>query len=460
MKEIRIPSPFLNRATDKDEVTKVFNLIEQKTNKVIMPYFGNNNITSHTYLNVLSHTYLLSPSARACAKWLVRNAIGGEGGDVCFVNKRKAGKKTKKKAKPLKGANLRSVEEWWEGLGFSYTDFAKYTCELERNNYIPSGDHYLRIRMVNVKGKWKGVFKVENYLKTAVTGVENLSQQKYIATTEHEWRLCGKSLKVEFTKESEIGKPFNWQKKGKDIYETIVHVKNSKDSASYYGNSELIDQVNNMYAEFQKGNQLAKSEQSAMNARYLLESVEEIVEIPRCQPNICNTCKGKGCGSDMINDREDVADSLRSLTTVEGESPADIALNFVRNKESFSKLLKFDVERDSQWLKISSDYLTESIHASFNIPPELTKRKTVSGGLNETSHLIMLIDTNNDVVKPTRKRWHNYWNFVINELAILTKRVDLQNVGIEFEDSVKPVIKQIKKIKGNAKNTNNTNRNN
>ena len=58
-------------------------------------------------------------------------------------------------------------DNWLEGLGINFTDFAQLTCELEKNNFIPSGNHYLRIRLAEMNGEWSCIFKVESYLTTA-----------------------------------------------------------------------------------------------------------------------------------------------------------------------------------------------------------------------------------------------------------------------------------------------------
>lgn len=443
MKHILLKNPLPERMKDPAKVQKFFKTFGNG-DRVIMPAYGDNIRTAHHCLKLLDELFNTSPSAIACRKWILNMGIGGETGSVEVVRNGKPGR-----VGVSETTDTTEFDNWYESLGLSWMDFSRLSCELERN-YMPSGNHYLRITLSETNGEWKCAFKLESFLTTAPISRTNNNSTRYIATVDN-WDYEADKM-VGITRASEIGKPFDWSERN-GVFETIVHFKN-KDSWSYYGESDLLGIINQMYAECQKGEQAAKIERVATVAKYLLETPEELIELDDCGGDECQACQGKGCETTAVNNREQsMADGMRDLSTNEGDTPHDIVIDFYGKDSGPSTLHKFDVLRDSKWLRESSDELRDIIHsAGFNIPPELTKRKKMNSGFNNEQYLILLLGTDEETIQPMRTRWHNYWSFVIGEIARKTGREDMAEFGIRFENKIQNLIDKIKELKhGTAK---------
>lgn len=370
-------------------------------------------------------------------------AFGGESGSVEIVRKKRAGVCSIGEQKPLSEKEVEKFISWWESLGLSFQDFAKLSVALEIENYLPLGNAYLRIRVAEVNGQYKVSFIIEPTLLTARFSRKTLNDDLYIATVK-DWDYSEKK-EIGVTKGSEIGKPFSWSERRNGVLETIVHLKNRE--GSEYGRSSLIQVLNHFYAEYEKGNQLAKTERVATVAKYLLEVAEEMYQEPNC-----DACNGDGCNKCESNHRETVATGLRRLATNEGKDPVDIIVDFY-DKETgeTSTLHKFDVMRDSAWLEKSNEVLIKAIHSAFNIAPELTKSLKLSGGLNSEQLLVLLITTNAEVIQPIRERYHNFWSHIISELAKVTGSDEMAKYAINFESPVRDLIENIKEVRGTTR---------
>ena len=72
IKGIILKNPLPPAMTDSGKVRQFFERFGSGENRIIMPAFGDNVRTAHTCLKVIDELYNGSPSAQACANWLMK----------------------------------------------------------------------------------------------------------------------------------------------------------------------------------------------------------------------------------------------------------------------------------------------------------------------------------------------------------------------------------------------------
>lgn len=392
----------------------------------IIPYYGDDEATSHATLQLLTDLARLSPSHSTCKSDLSVFAFGEQ---VNIARKRIPGLLDTEQEAPLPYNEKLVFSDWLYSLGINLLDVIEITRRLFEDRR-DTGNAYLHIKIVRV-GSTVQVYLIPiSPLQIAYLRTDKFEDPTFVVTEywdEEWWRLKPPSL----IKASFPGSKYNWGG-SKGVQETIVHFKNDKASTVFYGRPKILSLLNWMFAEYQLGNQVAKVASTEFVAKYigLFEETDPT--------------RWKGDETKAAEDFRQRMMSLRKIATNEGgygEAKSLVGMEYPYGQKApiFEKI---EVNRDTQYMDKVLDLATTLVFASHGWSKELSAYASVKASIGSNILIDLFTTKNISTIQPIQSHYENIWADVFQSLAEAVG-YNQETYTVQFPDLISKLVKSL-----------------
>lgn len=421
MLELRNPIPSSVRDTGK--IYKFFRQYgstgEEK--KWIIPYYGNSEGSSHTFLQLLKHLTSKSPSYKSAESGIVRYAFGGFEDNTFFDTLAGYGIK--------KGQLLRTLISVFRHLK---------QC----------GNAYVRITITAVDGVVKVRLKNEHYFYVAYLNSEPGEDRNALVVVDWDYERWDTDLaKPGVLPVSTFDDDFNWQSAGPNTIETLLHIReHGNDESDWYGRPDILAVLEWMFSETVLGDHVCKVNSTDLVAKLLLffEAEEQVIR-----------------SGDSDDDEEDdsftsVIKVLKSIATndplVPGKKASGIAAMEYGHETAPPTAVKLDINRDTAWFTTSLDEGKAMIYSIMGWYRELTGMAQTKTGIGSDIMVNLFIVANIGTIKPIQKEFEEYADMLLTEIGKAIGQ-DWEGKGLKFVNKIDGLVEAISKSRSTTKTT-------
>ena len=422
-----LTNPIPAALRDPEILTAIF------TKYGIIPYYGDEDSTSHATLQVLADVAGLSPSYMACKSDLQVFAFGEQ---VNIAAKKIPGLLDTEQEPPLPFSKKVEFSNWLESLGINLLDVIEITRELFSDRR-DTGNAYLKIKIVTVGGTIKVFLDPVDPLEAAYLRTMKLEDPVMVTTKywdEEYWKKKPPTL----TKVSYLGRPYSWSKRGGTL-ETILHLKTGK---GYYGRPKILPLINWMYAEYEMGNLAAKTASTEFTAKHLVFFEET------------DPSRFKGDQGAAEADFRKRMQALRLVTTNEGDfgqAKSLVGMEYPYGQKP-PDVHPLEVNRDTAHMEKTMDMVTTLVYASQGWSKELTGVTPIKGGIG-SNILIDLFNTKNvSTVYPIQSYYENVWADVFRAIAEQVGYTG-ETYTVQFPDLISSLVQSLKEFRSTGSTT-------
>ena len=368
----------------------------------IVPYYGCDDYTSHSFLGLISDVTELSPSHTACKRDFRTYAFGNS---AKIVAQQIAGFYDEDFDEAIPRTEQIAFLEWLKDLGITLP--ATIDCVNQLNSsLLDSGNAYMLIRIVKVGSTHQVYMFPLHYTQCAYLATKAGEVKKIINTEvwSEEWWKTKKPLLVSA---SHPGKPFNWDvKRNGAVKETILHISSGKGKSKYYGRPDILPVLYWMFVEFQMANMSVKTSMSEYTAKKVLAFEEP------------DPTRRKGTTNSGFTFRKKM-DALRKLTTNEGnfdESKTIAAVQYPHGGKP-PTAITLEVNRDTAYAEYQWDKASGLIHAvngwDRTLTNIVTPKAAIGGNIYKDLFQIKGVST----IKPMQTFWQNVLSDIFDSIA-------------------------------------------
>jgi len=290
-------------------------------------------------------------------------------------------------------------------MGIPFSKITDITKELAKSEDV-QGNAYLRYRQIEVGGTKRVSLK---YLKP---------QHCMYLFEEEATTIC---IAKEWTKEGfekygyELVRAFpNWTEK-KGYRETIFHIKNGSD---LYGRPEYIQVLRWLMVEWFTSDTMMKVSQSELTSIILF--------LMKAPPAMVKPEENED------KEFQIAVNSLRRLMTREGSGKSIVAIEY--SGDTPPQTEKLAINRDSKYNEFALNTASSYIHASHDVPKEISRMVQTSSGIGSNILKDLFNQFDFSVIQPLQMRYERFWQKVIDETLAFFGQND--ELGIRFDRTI------------------------
>ena len=402
----------------------------------IVPYFGCDEYTSHSFIGLISDLSELSPSHQACKADFKSYAFGN---CANIVAKSIAGFFDEEFDDEINRDEKLQFIEWLDSLGISLTSLIDCVNELN-NALLDSGNAYLMIKIVTVGSTKKVFFTPLHYTQCGYLATKSGEVKKLINTEywNEEWWKKKRPLLIS---SSNKGEAFNWDgREGGPLRQTVLHIRGDKGKSKYYGRSPIISVLYWMFVE----HQLANS--SVITSSYEYTS-KTLLAFEEAKPERRKGTKGSG---EAFRRKMGV---LRRLATNEGgiEDAKTLAGVQYPHGGKPPTAIQLGVNRDTAYSQYQLDTATGLIHAVNKWDRTLTNIVTPKSNIGGNVYRDVFTIKNVSTIEPMQTFWADVLTDVFSQIAIETKYAG-EVRSLKFKSAIDNLVDKLST--GNSRNNN------
>ena len=403
----------------------------------IVPYFGCDEYTSHSFIKLISDACELSPSHEACKRDFKTYAFGN---CAQIVSKSIPGFYDEDFDNTIPRDQQLQFFQWLDSLGLSLTGIIDCVNELN-NSSLDSGNSYLLIRIVKIGSTQKVFMFPLHYTQCGFLAVKNGEVKKLINTEywSEEWWKKKKPLVVSASK---YGEPFIWDvKKNESVKETILHIRSSKGQSKYYGRSSILSVLYWMFVEHQLADLSVKTSRAEYTAKNILA-----IEEPKPERK-----SGTAGSANILRKKMAV---LRALTTNEGgiEDAKTIAAMQYPHGGKAPIAIPLNVNRDTKHAEYQWDKASALIHSINGWDRTLTNIVTPKANLGGNIYKDLFLIKGASTIEPMQDFWSGVLTTIFSEIAVQTKYTG-EVRSLKFKSAIDNLVDKL----GDNKNLNQDN---
>lgn len=406
---LQFRNPIPEALKDPRKITQLFKKYD------IIPYFGDEQQTSHSLLSVIADLADLSPSHTACKRDLKAYAFGGR---LDVQRYGIPGLSLSDEESLVSDANLKiAFFKRLMELGLSPASILNITKNLF-DLLKDGGNAYLHIKEIRVGSTvsleltpWH--FTQAGYLmRTSPTDIDNIVLTAY--WDEDYW----KEVKPLVLPVSSIGKPYNW-KESENYRETVLHLKIENTRTHIYGKSDLLSVMNALYAEYKTLELNAKIAGTELTAKHLLAFEEtDPARIGRVGKE-SKTSASTGIGTKKTDFKTRIQ-ALRELVTADGPDEKATGLAGIQYPKGGQPptLLNFNVNRDVEYAKWTADNAASVVFSVNGWAKELTGQVSIKAGVGANMLYDLFLVKNVSTIRPMQDFYANtVWADIFTNLG-------------------------------------------
>lgn len=406
----------------------------------IVPYFGCDEYTSHSFINLLSDVSELSPSHQACKEDFKTYAFGN---CMQITAKTIPGFFDESFDTAIPREQQLEFINWLSSLGISLSQLINCVNELN-NAQLDSANSYLHIKIIRVGGTQQVFFAPLHYTQCGYLR-PNSGEVKRLINTEYWTEDWWEKKRPLLISASHPGEPFNWDERG-NTKETILHIKGSGGKSKYYGRSKLIPIMYWMFVEFQLADLAVKTSKAEYTAKKLLAFEEP-------KPERRAGTKGSG---DSIRSK---MSALRRLVTTEGDMDESKTIAGIQYPHGGKPPTAIDLElnRDTKHAQYQWDMASSLVHAVNGWDRGLTNIKTPKSNIGGNVYRDIFTIKSVSTISPMADFWSGILTNIFEELGAQTKYSG-EIRSPKFKSAIDNLVDKLNGSSGGAVSSNSLNR--
>ena len=410
---------------DPDAVQSLFKKYE------ILPYYGDEEFTSHSVLGVLADLTALSPSHTACKRDLKSYAFGGAVSAIKFG--------IPGTYVPPEEATLeRSVEQSFflrlVELGLPPIKLLDVTRKVF-DSLKDCGNAYLLIKESRVGGSVRYDIQPWHFTQAAYLRKTD-NGQRYIVLTKYWDESYWLKHKPIVLPASLVGEPYNWQgRRGGGLRQTVLHIKVNDLESDWYGRPDILSAMEGIYAEVRTLELNARISGRELVAKHLI-AFEEV------DPARQEGAKKKAPGSSGQEFKLRIQ-ALRELTTQEGADEQVTGIVGIQYPHGGKppKLMDFNVNRDVEYARWTVDNATSMVFSVNGWAKELTGQVPIKAGIGANMLYDLFLVKNVSTVKPLQHYYSvSLWADIFTNMSEAFA-APLRNITLQFPDLISEMVK-------------------
>lgn len=398
MLELRNPVPASVRDTGKvEKFFREFGSTIGEEKRWIIPYYGDSEGTSHTFLQLIKHLTSKSPSYKSAESGIVKYAFGGFEDNTFFETLAQYG---------IGKAQLLRV------------------CKAAFRHYMQSGNAWIRVVISVVDGQISVRLKNEHYFYVAYLNTKPGEDREALVVVDWDYERWETDLaKPELIKVSTLEEPWNWSQAGPDTIQTIIHIREwGNDESDWYGRPDILAVLEWMFSETVQGDHVCKVNATDLVAKLLLFFEAEEPVITR---------------DDEDEEEDSFTQTVRALKAIMTNDPTDLtrkasgmaAIEYGNGTKPPTPV-KLDINRDTNWFESSLDQGKSMIYSVVGWYRELTGMAQSKTGIGSDILVNLFLVANAGTIEPIQSDWEGYISTMIEQIG---EAIGQNWAGQEFE---------------------------
>ena len=412
----------------------------------IIPYYGDEQYTSHIMMSILADLADLSPSHIACKRDLKAYAFGGGLGAMKF------GIPGVEMADDESAVDSNTKLQFFRRLqqvGLSpnvILETTKNLFDLSKDG----GNAYLHIKEIKVGNTIKYQVTPWHFTQAGYLLKSSKSDLQHVVLTPYWDEEFWKKEKPLVLPVSYLGEPYTW-KETSNIRETVLHIRNGNARTHIYGHPDLLSVMNALYAEYKTLELNAKISGTELVAKHLLAFEEpEPARIGRVKASDNNQATGPR--GKVQSDFKMRIEALRDLTTNSGDNDKASGLAGIQYPKGgqVPTLINFNVNRDVQYASWTTENAASLIYSIHGWSKELTGQVSIKAGVGANMLYDLFLVKNVSTIKPLQSYysstvWGDIFSNILPEIGkqfegLTIKFPDLiTNMIIAFDNATNPL---------------------
>lgn len=389
----------------------------------LVPYAGNSAYSSHRFLNFLYDLYELSPSQSAVISDLKYYCFEG---DLDVVKRTKAGLKLKQESIKDDAKKIAFVEEL-EEIGLDLMDVKRLTDQLFIS-YKVTGNHFLLYDEIKVGGTKRLNLQFIHPKNFMYRYDEEMGALKIGVVAQE---FTPQYFKEKGDKVRYIPVYPNKLVKDDGTITTIIHQGNVSGDDWLYARPDSIGSLLYQFSEFHQANFTQKVSGTELVSKGIV-----MAEKPKAG------IKQLSLFEQNIKTKERSI-ALQELASNKGLDPKVLAWMEYPNGNKPPQLVKFDINRDTNFYQITSETAADKIFGAHRWSRVLSGSKQPKSNIGGNIFLDEFKVRNVSTVKPFQTMFKNYWAKVFKMAAEFSGSPLLKECTIQFDSTIQGLIEEL-----------------
>lgn len=409
---------------DPDAVGSLFKKYE------ILPYYGDDEATSHCVLAVIADLTALSPSHTACKRDLQSYAFGGAVGAVRYSI---PGTVMPTEEMALERSTENAFFERLVDLGLPPIELLEHTRDVF-SSLKDSGNAYLQLQEYRVNGTLRYSITPWHFTQAAYLRKTD-NGQRYMVLTKYWSEEYWKKHPPLVLPVSVLGKPYNWVgRRGGNLRQTLLHVKVNDLRGDWYGRPDILAAMEGIYAEVRTLELNARISGRELVAKHML-AFEEV-----------DPARSDAAKKDAAKEFKMRIQALRDLTTNEGDDTQVTGVVGIQYPFGGKppKMLDFNVNRDVEYARWTVDNATSMVFSVNGWAKELTGQVPIKAGIGANMLYDLFLVKNVSTIKPLQNFYSmGLWADILTNLSEAFPPA-LRKITLSFPDLISEMVQSFR----------------
>ena len=413
----------------------------------IIPYYGREEYTSHSFLNIIHILCNLNPSFNSSISQMSSFAFPKK---IKVIEQQNPNLEVENDTVIDKNNSELFLKELLN-LGVKSSEFSTIASQLHRD-LKESGNAYLHVKRIELNGIVKYFIKPLAYKNCAYLGSQG---QNRVIINSNVWDLRYMKEFTPIILKASYSENWNFTETEKGTTETILHLFENRSQSDYYGSGIGEKYINQLYTDFLQNDLFVKVAGTETVAKTILAFekpdptlFDMSVDVP--DPNdFTKTVK--------LDYFENAVKTLRSLTTNEGDRNEAKSVGVMEYEHGTQPPTRVDlaINRDVNYAKFLKENTDTDITAALGWDRQLTGAAQTSGGIGGNIMIDLFIVKNAVTIEPMQQWGESVLNDLLNQ--ILERDLPkMKHLGIKFSEPIRAVIERLN-MKNNNQNAKNIN---
>lgn len=414
----------------------------------IVPYYGTEDQSSHSFLKLLKDLTALSPTFNSCMHDLNTFAFGNH----MDVRRRVIPGLVQDEAEELGFEAKNTFTQWFMERGISIPVMIDISRRMHRQ-MKDCGNIFLRVRRAQVNQEVRYHLAVSHYMQTAYLRSKDKGMEFIIISKRWDKEFMQKNRPT-ILQVTEYGQPIIWNDMGGGVEEFVLHIKNSdgNDPSDYYGRPDILSVLNWLNTDYQIGrlnSSIASTEViskkalafEAPNPMHIPEDDQidegEVLEISS------NGELAKGKKLDTFQRNMLV---LKDLVQVDGDSKNAGAIVGIEYPHGGKAPIEIAIEmnRDTAHHKFQYTTAASVICDNMNWSAQLLNVREIKSGVGGNMLIDLFMTKNITTVEPIQYFFESILATVNNEICERESAPsDFKDQGFAFTDNITSLVERI-----------------
>lgn len=456
----RLPNPFRSTPEDPQELRDFFKEFK------FIPYYGNDEFTSHTTLNLYKTLGELSPTFTGILGDINTYAFGLNldisAGMIPHL---------KIDIEEIPTPQQVAYDQYLKGLGIGLGSIIKLSKRL--NTYLTlCGNAYLIVRRVMAGGQPFYFFDAPHFLHTVYilsqdTGERFLLVSPFLGNLEQMERFPPKILPV-----SRPGEPLRFAQTGDGIEEAILHIKNDNevDDGLIYNRPYITASLPELYVDYELSVRSSKIVGTDIISKKLIafegpdpdaieedEPEEDEKGVLKEVSYFNGTGNGKAPDGYITGQKDYFKRNmliLKQLTTMIGQHPSIATdgqgvstvagIEYPRGSQP-PTVIALEMNRDVKYHEFQERRAVLAICAVMRWAPELISNRPAKATLGGNLLYDIFTMKNETTIKPLQVKFQNIWNEILQGIVLREGGPqEFSTYGILYPDVITEMIESFK----------------